>query len=106
VKKRKPRVDLEVGFGIRLLKNNQFYRCRIIDLSEGGIKIKEMDPGLIDAIQEGDTLLFSTDLDFYGIKGKGEVKWLLKNSETAGICFLELDWKSKALLNGFLKIVV
>ncbi len=104
--KKKPRVDLEVGFGIRLLQNKQFYRCSIIDISEGGIKIEEVDSGLIDALKEGDTLLFSTDLDFYGIKGKGEVKWVLKNKETAGICFLELDWKSKSLLNGFLKIVV
>ena len=106
MKKRKPRVDLEVGFGIRLLKNNQFYRCRIIDISEGGIKIKEEDSGLIDAIKEGDPLLFATDLDFYGIKGKGDVKWILKNNETTGICFLELDEKSKLLLNGFLRIVV
>jgi len=77
-----------------------------LDISEGGIKFKEMDFGLIEALKKGDQVHFSTDVDFYGIRGKGEVKWLLKNEETGGICFLELDEKSQHLLDEFLRIAV
>ncbi len=103
---RQPRVDLEVGFQVELLKNNLRYRGTILDISEGGIKFREEDSGVMDGITEGDQLLFETDIDFYAIGGKGEVKWLLKNKETAGICFLDLEEKSKYLLNDFLRVVV
>jgi hypothetical protein len=103
---RQPRVGLEVGFQVELLKNNLRYRGTILDISEGGIKFNEEDSGLMDGITEGDQRLFGTDVDFYAIRGKGEVKWLLKNEETAGICFLDLEEKSKYLLNDFLRVVV
>ena len=62
-----------------ILKNNLSYRGTILDISEGGIKFREEDSGLMDGITEGDQRLFGTDIDFYAIKGKGEVKWFLKN---------------------------
>ncbi len=106
MKKRKPRVDLEVGFEVKLLNNDRRFRAKILDISEGGIKFKEANSELFDKIKKGDKLLFVTDVDFYGIRGKGEVKWVSKNRESAGICFLELDEKSQNLLNEFLRIVV
>ncbi len=106
MKKRKPRVDLEVGFEVKLLNNDHRFHGKILDISEGGIKFMEANCELFDKIKEGDKLLFVTDVDFYGIRGKGEVKWVSKNRDSAGICFLELDEKSQNLLNEFLKIVV
>ncbi len=102
MEERKTRVGLEVSFKVKLLKNNLQFRGSILDLSEGGIKFKEKDVGLIEALEKGDQLLFATDVDFYGIQGRGEVKWLLKNKGTAGMCFLGLDEKSRRLLNEFL----
>ncbi len=106
MKERKPRVDLEVGFEVKLLKNDHRFRGEIVDISEGGIKFKEANSGLFDKIKIGDILFFLTDVDFYGIRGKGEVKWISKDRESAGVCFIELDEKSQTLLNEFLRIVV
>ncbi|MFQ5484876.1 MAG: PilZ domain-containing protein [Desulfobacterales bacterium] len=106
MKERKPRIALEVGFEVKLLNDDHRFRAEILDISEGGIKFKEANSGLLDKIKIGDMLFFLTDIDFYGIRGKGEVKWISKDRESAGVCFMELDEKSQTLLDEFMRIVV
>ncbi len=105
MKERKPRVGLEVGIQVQLLHNQRHYQGVILDISEGGIKFQKagFEPDV--KFKVGEELVFETDVDFYGIKGRGEVKWFSKMDERAGICFLELDEKSQHLLNAFLDIV-
>jgi len=104
VEKRRPRVDIEISLRIKSARNERYFRGEILDISEGGLRFREEESGLIASLQEGDTVEFETSIDFYGIRGKGKVIWLSREKEAAGIYFMELDRKSQDLLKEFLRI--
>jgi len=100
-----PRIDLETQVIIKPVDNDSIIFGWIQDISNGGFKVRIDIPLNLKAVfHEGDRVIFITDKDFFGLKGRGEIRWTSMEGNDAGIKFGVLGNYGGESLKDFLKM--
>lgn len=100
-----PRIDLEIQVIIKSIDDDSIIFGWIQDISHGGFKVRIGIPLNLKAVfHEGDRVIFLTDEDFFGLKGRGEISWISTKGNEAGINFGVLGNYGGESLKDFLKM--
>jgi hypothetical protein len=99
------RIGLEVQVSIKSMQKRSMMLGWIQDISHGGCQVRVDIPlNFIDFFHNGDKILFETHVDFFRLKGRGNICWTSTEKDRVGIKFEELDLMSKRYLEGFLRM--
>ncbi len=99
------RIGLEAQVSIRSMQKQSTMLGWIQDISHGGCQVRVDIPlNFMDFFRNGDKVLFETYVDFFRLRGRGNICWASTEKERVGIQFEELDLMSKRHLEGFLKM--
>lgn len=104
-KREYPRISLETQVILKRTGNDSIILGWIQDISRGGFKVRIDIPSNFKAVfHEGDRVIFITDEDFFGLKGRGEIGWISTKGNEAGIKFGVLGNYGGESLKDFLKM--
>jgi hypothetical protein len=104
-RRRHERIGLEAQVSIKSMKKRSMMLGWIQDISHGGCQVRVDIPlNFMDFFHDGDKVLFETFVDFFRLKGRGNICWTSTGKDRVGIKFEELDLMSKRHLEGFLKM--
>ena len=104
-KREHARIGLETQVSIKSMRNHSMMLGWIQDISYGGFKVRVDIPlNFNDFFCTGDDILFETYVDFFKLKGKGNIRWASAEKDGIGIKFKEFDNGNKRFLDDFLKI--
>ncbi len=99
------RIGLETEVSIKSMRNHSMMLGWIQDISYGGFKVRVDIPlNFMEFFSNGDDILFETYVDFFKLKGKGNIRWTSAEKDGIGIKFKEFDNGNKRFLDDFLKI--
>ena len=99
------RIGLETEVSIKSMRNHSMMLGWIQDISYGGFKVRVDIPlNFMEFFSNGDDILFETYVDFFKLKGKGNIRWTSTEKDGIGIKFKEFDNGNKRFLDDFLKI--
>jgi hypothetical protein len=99
------RIGLEAQVSIKSMQKQSMMLGWIQDISHGGCQVRVDIPlNFKDFFHQGDKILFETYVDFFRLKGRGNICWTSKEKDRVGIKFEELDQMSKKYLEDFLKM--
>ena len=99
------RIGLEAQVSIKSMQKQSMMLGWIQDISHGGCKVRVDIPlNFKDFFHQGDKILFETYVDFFRLKGRGNICWTSTEKDRVGIKFEELDPMSKKYLEDFLKM--
>ena len=99
------RISLETQGIIKPVDNDSIIFGWIQDISLGGFKVRINIPLNLKAVfHERDRVIFITDEDFFGFKGRGEISWISTKGNEAGIKFSVLGNYGGESLKDFLKM--
>lgn len=100
-----PRIGLETQVIIKPVDNDSIIFGWIEDISNGGFKVRIDIPLNFNGVfHEGEMVIFITDEDFLGLKGRGEIRWTSMDGNEAGVEFDELYNESRKFFEDFLRI--
>lgn len=100
-----PRISLETQVILKPVDNDSIILGWVEDISRGGFKARIDAPlNFKGLFLERDTVIFTTDEDFFRLKGWGEISWISAKGDEAGIRFDELDNQGRKSLEDFLKV--
>ena len=99
------RIGLKAQVSIVSMPKRSMMLGWIQDISHGGCQVRADIPlNFIDFFHNGDKILFETHVDFFRLKGRGNICWTSTEKDRVGIKLEELDPMSKRYPEGFLRM--